>query len=281
LIAFARVFDVMLPLVRPDWEVVVLAITILTIIGGNIMALVQSNVKRMLAYSSIANAGYLLIGVTAGGAIGLSAILFYLLCYTFMNLGAFGVVSVLERADNTGSNLSEIRGLWNRQPVLAGLLAFFMLALAGFPPMAGFAAKYYIFYAALQSGHPELMIIGVLASVLGMYYYLRVIAATFMEKETAPTMVSAIPAPIPGKRISTKLNEAGKGAATAVAVKETPKTTVAVETAGEQSLAKAGWTTWIALGIAALGTLAMGTLLPFWLVDLALQAARMMLLLGR
>ncbi len=277
LIAFARVFDVMLPLARPDWEVVVLAITILTIIGGNIMALVQSNVKRMLAYSSIANAGYLLIGVVAGGAIGLSAILFYLLCYTFMNLGAFGVVSVLERADNTGANLSEIRGLWNRQPVLAGLLAFFMLALAGFPPMAGFAAKYYIFYAALQSGHPELMIIGVLASVLGMYYYLRVIAATFMEKETVP----AIPTSIASKRISTTLSEAGTGATTAVAVKATPKTTVDVETTVEQSLANAGWTTWIALGLAALGTLAMGTFLPFWLVDLALQAARMMLILGK
>jgi NADH-quinone oxidoreductase subunit N len=277
LIAFARVFDVMLPLVRPDWEVVVLAITILTIIGGNIMALVQSNVKRMLAYSSIANAGYLLIGVVAGGATGLSAILFYLLCYTFMNLGAFGVVSVLERVDNAGSNLSEIRGLWNRQPVLAGLLAFFMLALAGFPPMAGFAAKYYMFYTALQSGHPELMIIGVLASVLGMYYYLRVIAAMFMEKGTVP----AIPTPVTGKRISTKLSETGTGTATAVAVKATPKTAVEVETTVEQSLANAGWTTWIALGLAALGTLAMGTLLPFWLVDLALQAARMMLLLGR
>jgi NADH-quinone oxidoreductase subunit N len=276
LIAFARVFDVMLPLVKPDWEVVVLAITILTIIGGNIMALVQSNVKRMLAYSSIANAGYLLIGVVAGGAIGISAMLFYLLCYTFMNLGAFGVVSVLERVDNSGSNLSDIRGLWNRQPVLAGLLAFFMLALAGFPPMAGFAAKYYMFYAALQSGHPELMILGVLASILGMYYYLRVIAATFMEKETVP----AIPAPQAGKRISTKLSESGAGTATAVAVKATPKTTIAVETTVEQSLANAGWTTWIALGLAALGTLAMGTLLPFWLVDLALQAARMMLLLG-
>jgi NADH-quinone oxidoreductase subunit N len=281
LIAFARVFDVMLPVVRPDWEPVVLAITILTIIGGNIMALVQSNVKRMLAYSSIANAGYLLIGVVAGGAVGLSAILFYLLCYTFMNLGAFGVVSVLERADNTGSNLSEIRGLWTRQPVLAGLLAFFMLALAGFPPMAGFAAKYYMFYAALQSGHPELMIIGVLASVLGMYYYLRVIAAMFMEKEPVPTTAPAIPATVPGKRISTTLSEAGTGTATALAVKATPKTTVAVETTEEQSLAKAGWTTWIALGVAALGTLAMGTLLPFWLVNLALQAARMMMILGR
>ncbi len=281
LIAFARVFDVMLPVVRPDWEPIVLAITILTIVGGNIMALVQSNVKRMLAYSSIANAGYLLIGVVAGGAIGLSAILFYLLCYTFMNVGAFGVVSVLERADNTGSNLSQIRGLWYRQPVLAGLLAFFMLALAGFPPMAGFAAKYYIFYAALQSGHPELMIIGVLASVLGMYYYLRVIAATFMEKETVSTTAPAIPTPVAGKRISTKLSETGSRTATAVVVKASPKTTVTVETNVEQSLATAGWTTWIALGIAALGTLAMGTFLPFWLVDLALQAARMMLILGR
>src|SRR6266496_2882729 len=277
LIAFARVFDVVLPVVKPDWEPVVWAIAILTIIGGNILALVQTNVKRMLAYSSIAHAGYLLIGVVAGGAVGLSAILFYLLCYTFMNLGAFGIVSVLERADNTGSSLNEIRGLWYRQPVLAGLLAFFMLALAGFPPMAGFAAKYYIFYAALQSGHPELMIIGVFASILGMYYYLRVIAATFMEKETVP----AIPAPIASKRISTTLSERVTGTATAVAVKPTPKTTVEVETTVEQSLANAGWTTWIALGLATLGTLAMGTFLPFWLVDLALQAARMMLILGR
>src|SRR6266852_6375760 len=183
LIAFARVFDVALFPVRLDWLPLILAITILTIVGGNILALVQSNVKRLLAYSSIAHAGYLLIGVVAGGEVGIAAILFYLLSYSFMNLGAFGIVSILERADNTGNSLNEIRGLWYRQPVLAGLLAFFMLALAGFPPMAGFAAKYYIFYAALQSGHPELLIIGVLASVLGMYYYLRVIAVMFMEKE--------------------------------------------------------------------------------------------------
>jgi len=281
LIAFARVFDVMLPLVKPDWEPIVLAITILTIIGGNIMALVQSNVKRMLAYSSIANAGYLLIGVVAGGAIGISAILFYLLCYTFMNLGAFGVISVIERSDNTGSNLSEIRGLWNRQPVLAGLLAFFMLALAGFPPMAGFAAKYYMFYAALQSGHAELLILGVLASILGMYYYLRVIAVTFMEKETVPATTSAVPAPAGGKRVSTTLHEGGATTATAVAVKAKPTTLVEVEPSVEPSLANAGWTTWLALGLAAVGTLAMGTLLPFWLVDVAVQAAHMMLLLAR
>src|SRR5216684_6813095 len=279
LIAFARVFDVVLPAIKSDWEPVVLAIAILTLVGGNVLALVQSKVKRLLAYSSIAHAGYLLIGVVAGGVIGLSAILFYLLCYTFMNLGAFGVVSVLERVDNSGSDLTDIRGLWYRQPLLAGFLAFFMLALAGFPPMAGFAAKYYIFYAALQSGHPELLIIGVLASVLGMYYYLRVIAAMFMEREAVPVAPAAAtaPAPVPGRRTSTKLSNANAGAATAVAVKAPPKTTVAAEKTVEQNVVVVGWTTWIAIGIAVLGTLAMGTVLPFWLVNLALQAARMMM----
>src|SRR5256714_3798098 len=208
LIAFARVFDVVLGSAQPDWVPVIWAITVLTIVGGNILALVQSSVKRLLAYSSIAHAGYLLIGVVVGGTVGLSAILFYLLCYTFLNLGAFGVVSVLENADNTGNSLSEIRGLWYRQPVLAGILALFMLSLAAFPPMAGFAAKYYLFYAALQGGHPELLIIGVLASVLGMYYYLRVIASMFMEREPIPAPATAVPAPaapVPRKRVSSKL----------------------------------------------------------------------------
>ncbi len=306
LIAFARVFDIALFPVRHDWQPIVLTITILTIVGGNVLALVQSNVKRLLAYSSIAHAGYLLIGVVVGGEVvtvngkliagavfGLSAILFYLLSYTFLNLGAFGVVSILERADNTGNNLSEIRGLWYRRPVLAGVLAFFMLSLAGFPPMAGFAAKYYVFYAALVSGHPELLIIGVLASVLGMYYYLRVIAVMFMEREQeaagARSSASGTTSPIPavGRRISAKLGAPGtsRGTATAVAVK-TPavskaKTPVAVEpaTAEESSINRdaTAWTTWAALGIAGAGTLLMGTLLPFWLVDLAQRAAAMML----
>jgi NADH-quinone oxidoreductase subunit N len=103
----------------------------------------------------------------------------------------------------------------------------------------------------------------------------------FMEKEAIPSAAAATPAPVSGKRISTKLSEAGAGAATAVAVKAPAKTTGAVEAQVEQNFATAGWTTWTALGIAALGTLTMGTLLPFWLVDLALQAGRMMLLLGR
>src|SRR5258708_17991858 len=256
LIAFARVFDVVLPSIKSNWEPVVVGIASLTIVGGNVLELVQSNVKRLLAYSSIAHAGYLLIGVVVGGTIGLSAILFYLLCYTFMNLGAFGMVSVLERADNSGSSLNDIRGLWYRQPLLAGLLAFFMLALAGFPPMAGFAAKYYMFYAALQGGHPELLIIGVLASVLGMYYYLRVIAVMFMEREavTAAVTPATTPAPVPGKRISTRLSNGGAAAATAVAGKTPPrspgKTAGGVAKGEEETIAVTGSTA-AARGVAA------------------------------
>ncbi|HET9920855.1 MAG TPA: NADH-quinone oxidoreductase subunit N, partial [Ktedonobacteraceae bacterium] len=209
LIAFARVFDIVLFPLQSSWMPVIWAITILTIVGGNVLALVQTNLKRLLAYSSIAHAGYLLIGIVAGGTIGLAAILFYLLCYTFLNLGAFGVSSVLEANNPRANNLSEIRGLWYRQPLLAGLLAFFLFALAGFPPMAGFAAKYYLFYAALQSGHPELLIIGVLASVLGMYYYLKVIAAMFMMAVPAPSAVPATPLSGNGRRASTKLGQMG------------------------------------------------------------------------
>ena len=300
MVAFARVFDVVLFPVRPDWLPVILTITILTIIGGNILALVQSNVKRLLAYSSIAHAGYLLIGIVVGGTVigvkgqlvpggvlGISAILFYLLSYTFLNLGAFGIVSVLERADNSGTDLNDIRGLWYRRPALAGLLAFFLLALAGFPPMAGFAAKYYLFYTALLASHPELLIIGVLASVLGMYYYLRIIAVMFMEREKE-SAVPIRPAPqvaIPALAASTSKRAPGRltgssstGAAAATA--QRADTRVKTGVAGEQVDTRetnAGWMTWTALGIAVVGTLAMGTVLPFWLVDLAQRAAQMML----
>jgi NADH-quinone oxidoreductase subunit N len=291
LIAFARVFDFVLYPVTPDWMPTVWAITILTIVGGNILALVQSNVKRLLAYSSIAHAGYLLIGIVAGGIIGVSAILFYLLCYAFMNLGAFGIVSLLERADNSGNDAKDIRGLWYRQPVLAGVLAFFMLALAGFPPMSGFAGKYYIFYSALQGGHPELLVIGVLASVLGMYYYLRVIATMFMEKEVVPA------SPIPSTAVATtsasrrvparagatasgKLTSTGPVAAVAVKTStgSLPKTTAAVgKTIEGEQVSELNWISWTSIWIAVAGTLIMGTVLPFWLVALAQQAAQMML----
>jgi NADH-quinone oxidoreductase subunit N len=283
IIAFARVFTIVLAPVHTSWMPAIWAITILTIVGGNFMALVQKNVKRMLAYSSIAHAGYLLIGIVAGGSLGVSAILFYLLSYTFLNIGAFGVVSVLERRDNSGTGPEELRGLWHRQPVLAGLLAFFLFSLAGFPPMAGFAAKYYIFYAALASGHPELLIIGVVASILGLYYYLRPIATMFMERaEVVPATPARVagPQPVPGRRVSGKLSTRGRGTATAVAVKAAPATprqaALAVEEPPAEEKAPTAWPTKIALTLAVLGTLAMGTVLPFWLVQLAQQVARVM-----
>ncbi|MBA2391710.1 MAG: NADH-quinone oxidoreductase subunit N [Ktedonobacteraceae bacterium] len=295
LVAFARVFGLVFLPVQADWMPVVWAITVLTIVGGNIMALVQSNVKRLLAYSSIAHAGYLLIGVVVGGTLGTGAILFYLLCYAFLNLGAFGVVSLLERVDNSGNDVKDLRGLWYRRPVLAGLLAFFLFALAGFPPMGGFAAKYYLFYTALVGGHPELLIIGVLASILGIYYYLRTIATMFMERESsteiAATQIPAspIPATPSGVRRTAARTQgrtgglATSGSATAVAVR-TPsvklsQTAAVGDKTVEQESDSSGlsWFSWLGLGIAVLGTLGMGTLLPFWLINLAQQAAATML----
>ncbi len=306
IIAFARVFGVVLFNVHSDWLPIIETITILTIIGGNVLALVQSNLKRLLAYSSIAHAGYLMIGIVAtvaattnARATALSAILFYLLCYTFLNMGAFGIASLLERADNSGNDIQDLRGLWYRRPIMAGALAFFLLGLAGFPPMAGFAGKYYIFLAAINSGHPELLIIGVLASILGMYYYLRIIAAMFMEGDsalaqvlglgnatatTAPTTVPATPRTVPmrGSTTGSTGGLATSSSVTVVAVKTPtvglPQVTPAAVAPIEQD-ARSGlsWMTWTGIGIAAVGTIAMGTILPFWLIDLAQQAAHMMI----
>ncbi|GAC1641456.1 MAG: NADH-quinone oxidoreductase subunit N [Ktedonobacteraceae bacterium] len=319
ILAFAHVFGVVLYAARTDWLPIIETITILTIIGGNVLALVQNNLKRLLAYSGIAHAGYLLIGIVAASAAvsvngaqpdarvtALSSILFYLLCYTFLNMGAFGIASLLERTDNSGNDMQDLRGLWYRHPVMAGLLAFFLLALAGFPPMAGFAGKYYIFYAALNSGHPELLIIGVLASILGMYYYLRIIAAMFMEGDSAITQVlglgnaptttvsptvpttprvSATPRIVPAKAGTTGSTGrlATSSSATAVVVK-TPTADLAkasspvMNASTEQETTNSlSWITWTGIGIAAIGTLAMGTVLPFWLIGLAQQAANMMI----
>lgn len=296
LLAFVRVFSFVLGHVQNDWLPVIWVIAVLTIIGGNIMALVQSNLKRLLAYSSIAHGGYLLIGVVVGGSLGASAILLYLLCYLFLNLGAFGVISVLERLDNSGTDANDLRGLWYRRPVLAGLMAFFLLSLAGFPPMAGFAGKYYIFYVALAGGHPELLIIGVLASVLGIYYYLRFTATMFMVQPiTAPAVTPTVPAtPVPavpttprrGARAANAARSTGTLATggTATALAEKPVSGKLTPASVSGSLADAeeeqgnelAWMTWIGLGLATVGTLVAGVILPFWLPNLQ-QAAQMLL----
>jgi len=150
---------------------------------GNLVALAQPNIKRMLAYSSIAHAGYILMGVAAGIATpdGVSAALFYMGAYLFTNLGAFAVVVALERRDNQGVMLDDYKGLAKRAPLLAFGMAYFMLSLTGIPPTGGFSGKFFIFRAAIEADLLWLTIIGVVTSVISAYFYLRVVYLMFMH----------------------------------------------------------------------------------------------------
>jgi NADH-quinone oxidoreductase subunit N len=169
-----RVFPQALPQLAPVWGQMLAAMAVATIILGNLAALAQSNVKRLLAYSSVAQAGYIMIGVASGGAAGTSAVLFYLLVYATMNLGAFGVLLLLERRGEEADRVEDLAGLVGRAPWAAAVLALCMVSLAGLPPTAGFIAKLYLFRAALLDHRIALALVGVLASVVSVYYYLRV-----------------------------------------------------------------------------------------------------------
>jgi NADH-quinone oxidoreductase subunit N len=189
-VALARVFVFALHGINTLWTPVFWAVAVLTMVIGNIMAVTQRDVKRMLAYSSIANAGYMLVAIVTNTQASTAALLVYLAAYAAMNVGAFGVVLAIERNDGRGTTLEDFAGLARRRPWLAAAMAIFLFALAGVPATAGFAGKYYIFYAAITGGHLELAIIGLLASVLGMYYYLRVVwAMYFSEPSLAPAIV--------------------------------------------------------------------------------------------
>jgi len=142
-------------------------------------------VKRMLAYSSIAHAGYILVGLIAGGQNGKAAVLFYLATYAVTNLGAFGVVAVLATRDRAHDELADFTGLWHRRPMLAGLMTVFLLSLGGFPPTAGFIAKWYVFSAAVQADEYALAIVGALTSVVSVFYYLRIVVMMYMTDKPA------------------------------------------------------------------------------------------------
>ncbi|HEY8370016.1 MAG TPA: proton-conducting transporter membrane subunit, partial [Thermodesulfobacteriota bacterium] len=156
-----------------------LAVATMTV--GNVIALVQTDMKRMLAYSSIAHAGYVLVGFVAGGPRGVGAALFYLLVYAFMNLGAFGIVALLTRAGSAGDAIASYAGLGGRRPLLALAMAIFMLALGGIPPTAGFVGKFALFGAAVDAGQVSLAVIGVLNSALSLYYYLYVLVVMYFR----------------------------------------------------------------------------------------------------
>ncbi|MGH7262647.1 MAG: NADH-quinone oxidoreductase subunit N [Candidatus Rokuibacteriota bacterium] len=173
---------------QPDWTLLLWVVAVLTMTVGNVVAIAQSNLKRMLAYSSIAHVGYMLVGVVAGGPLGAGGVLFYLLVYTFTTAGAFGVILLLERGRREAVNLDDYGGLAARHPVLALTLALFLLSLIGIPPTAGFAGKFYLFGAAVRSGYIWLAIIAVLNSVVAAYYYLRLIVYMYMrDQEGVPT----------------------------------------------------------------------------------------------
>jgi NADH-quinone oxidoreductase subunit N len=186
--AFLRVFSLALGPLSTRWFGIIWALAIVTMIGGNVLALVQSNMKRLLAYSGIAHAGYVLVAMSATNELGTTAVAFYFAVYAFMNIGAFILVAVLEGRGEVGDDIASYRGLITRSPLLAVATALFMFSLAGFPPTAGFFAKYYAFAAAVQAGHTDLAIIGVVTSVVSLGYYLRVVAVMFMSRaeEGAP-----------------------------------------------------------------------------------------------
>jgi NADH-quinone oxidoreductase subunit N len=179
--AFLRVFLQALPSLAAHWQPAVAVLAIVTMVVGNLSALAQSNLKRMLAYSSVAHAGYLMTALVAAPGLGTEAILFYLVTYAAVNLGGFGAFAVLARGGREPVTLSDMAGLSERRPLLAAALTVFLVSLTGVPISGGFVGKFYLFSAAVNAGYAHLAIIGMLMSAVSAYYYLRVVVAMYMD----------------------------------------------------------------------------------------------------
>ena len=191
--AFVRVFLSAFEPLRGYWSDVLWVVAAATMIVGTVVGVAQSNVKRMLAYSSIAHGGYLLIALLSANDVGKGAVLFYLLTYAITNIGAFGVIALLDNANRPNDQVADYAGLWNDHPALAALMAVFLLSLGGFPPMAGFIAKWYVFSAAVKAGYSGLAIIGVLTSVVSVFFYLRIVVMMYMTPTNTPAQFPAVP----------------------------------------------------------------------------------------
>ena len=176
-----RVFLVAFASIKVDWAAVLIPIAILTMAVGNIVALSQTNIKRMLAYSSIAHAGYALLGIITGNAEGLSSTMNYLFIYTFMNIGAFAVIIMLRSEGIKGDEISDYEGLSKTHPLAAALMLIFMFSLTGIPPTAGFVGKLYVFMAAINAGYTWLIIVAVIFSAISAFFYLRIIMYMYMK----------------------------------------------------------------------------------------------------
>ena len=190
--AFARVFLSALEPMITEWAPVLWVIAAATMVVGTVLGVAQTSLKRMLAYSSIAHGGYLLVGLVAGNDVGKAAILYYLAAYALTNLGAFGVIALLGSRERANDDLRDYAGLWYSHSGLATLMTIFLLSLGGFPPTAGFIAKWYIFSAAVGAEYYGLAVIGVLSSVVSVFFYLRIVVMMYMsERDARP-----LPAPV-------------------------------------------------------------------------------------
>jgi NADH-quinone oxidoreductase subunit N len=179
--AFLRVFIVALPAFKPEWTTLLWVLAVLTMTIGNITALYQQDIKRMLAYSSIAHAGYVLVGFVAGNEVGTAGIMFYMLSYAFMNIGAFAIIVMVAKKGEPNNNISDYAGFAFKHPLLGVAMSVFLFSLAGIPPAAGFIGKFYLFSGAIQAGFIWLAIIGVLNSAVSVFYYLRVMVFMYMK----------------------------------------------------------------------------------------------------
>ncbi len=188
--ALIRIFLVPLSTLPIDWTAILWVASLLTMTVGNVIALIQDSIKRMLAYSSIAHAGYLLIGFVAGTNLGQAGILYYLLAYAFMNVGAFGVLILLGKQDQEFNTFSDFAGMGLHYPGMGLAMAIFMFSLAGIPPTAGFMGKLYIFTAGIKSGFIWLVIFGAVNSLISIYYYLRVVVVMYFHKTDTEAMVT-------------------------------------------------------------------------------------------
>ncbi|MGH2526863.1 MAG: NADH-quinone oxidoreductase subunit N, partial [Actinomycetota bacterium] len=200
--ALIRVFNVALQPLAWDWRPLVWALAAISVVVGSVLAIAQTDIKRLLAYSSISHAGFVLTGVVAAGETGIRAALFYLAAYAFTVLGAFGVVMLVSARGELRTTLASYRGLGRRSPLLAALLALFLLSLAGIPPTAGFVAKVYVFGAAVDVGAWPLALVGVVASVVAAFFYLRVIVLMYMQEpegvaETDETVLPRLAVTVP------------------------------------------------------------------------------------
>lgn len=196
--AFVRVFLKGLDPMIADWAPVLWWIAAATLVVGTVVGVAQTSLKRMLAYSSIAHGGYILAALVAGNEVGKAAILFYLAAYALTNLGAFGIIAILGSKERANDDLRDYAGLWHTHPALATLMTLFLFSLGGFPPTAGFIAKWYVFSAAIGSGYYGLAIIGVLSSVVSVFFYLRIVVMMYMTERDARPVPPPVPALVMG-----------------------------------------------------------------------------------